>query len=94
MDCFKVGFGRVNITPDHSVPLASYGTSKFRYHDRVLNELYFSAIAITGTNNKTILLTTYDITQSWSIIRNKLAERLKKDFGFDPDYLQIGRAHV
>ena len=94
MDCFKVGFGRVNITPDHSVPLASYGTSKFRHHDRVLNELYFSAIAITGTNNKTILLTTYDITQSWSIIRNKLAERLKNDFGFDPDYLHLSGTHT
>ncbi len=94
MESYSVGFGRVNITPDHSVPLASFGTSRFRYHDRVLNELYFTAIAITGKNNKTILLTTYDITQSWSIIRNRLAERLKKDFDFDPDYLHLSGTHT
>ena len=94
MGDFKVGFGRVNITPDFPVPLASYGTSKNRIHDRVLNELYFTAVAVTGTNGKTLLLTTYDITQVRADMRDDLAERVQKELGIDPDYFHLSGTHT
>lgn len=60
---FRVGYGRTNITPDKSLPLASYGNPSERWFTRILNELYYTAIAFTDAEDNTVVITTYDITQ-------------------------------
>ena len=46
---FQVGFGRVDITPtDLGHPMGGYGQTDKRLHNNVLDNLYATAIAITG----------------------------------------------
>ncbi|MBR0466590.1 MAG: hypothetical protein IJJ40_03750 [Clostridia bacterium] len=94
MSDFKVGFGRVNITPDFPAPLDSFGNPLLRIHDRVLSEIYYTAVAITDENDKTLLLTTYDITQCRVDIREEIAKRLQDECGIDPDYFHLSGTHT
>ena len=94
MSNFYVGFGRVNITPDFPAPLSGYGSEQYRFHDRVLNELYYSAVAFTGTNGNTLLLTTYDNVWVPKPIRDDIAARVHKELGVDPAYFHLSATHT
>lgn len=94
MGKFQVGYAKINITPDYPVPLASYGTAKFRFHDRVLNEIYFTAVAVTDETDRTMLLCTYDITQCPAWIRDPIAERVEKELGVENDYFHLSGTHT
>ncbi len=94
MSDFRVGFGRVNITPDFPAPLDSFGNPALRIHDRVLSEIYFTAIAITDENDKTLMLTTYDITQCRADYREEVAKRLEEELQIDPDYFHLSGTHT
>lgn len=56
----KVGFGRCDITPSYSVPLAGYGRSDSRMSDGFLDKLYATCIAVTDGDGSTVLLLTVD----------------------------------
>lgn len=69
---FRVGYGRVDVTPTESVPLAGMGSSwEPRRSDEVLNKLYVTCIAFTDEADKTVLmyhmdiLNTYDSIYAW-----------------------------
>lgn len=61
---FQVGFGRVNITPEDSVPLAGYGNTSKRMSKDVLDYLYATCIAITDAEGQTVLLYSQDLVNS------------------------------
>ena len=42
---FCAGFGRADITPTNSVPLAGFGNTEMRMSRRVLDPLYVSCVA-------------------------------------------------
>lgn len=56
----QVGFGRVDITPSYSVPLAGYGRSDSRMSEGFLDKLYATCIAVTDGDGSTVLLLTVD----------------------------------
>ena len=56
-----VGYGRSEITPTISVPLAGYGNTLTRMSQGVLDPQYTSCTAITDANDNTVLLITNDI---------------------------------
>ena len=51
-----VGFSRVNISPNESVPLAGFGNSSARMSQSILTPIYSTCLAITDNHNKTVLL--------------------------------------
>lgn len=55
-----IGFGRCDITPSYSVPLAGYGRSDSRMSEGFLDKLYATCIAVTDGNGSTLLLLTVD----------------------------------
>ena len=57
----KVGFGRCDITPKVSVPMAGYGNNHMRMHQNVLDPIYASCTAITDEQENTLLLFTMDL---------------------------------
>ena len=61
---YKIGFGRVDITPAESVPLSGMGINSKRMSRIVRDELYATCIAITDTADTTVLLFTLDLIQS------------------------------
>ena len=60
---FLAGFGLANITPEESVPMASYGDDLRRFSEGKFTELEARALAITDTEDNTILFITCDL--SW-----------------------------
>ena len=55
---FAVGYGRADVTPDHSVGMRGFGD--VRQSVGVLNKLYITCIAVTDETGNTILLYTFD----------------------------------
>jgi len=70
----QVGFGRADITPKYSVPLAGYGNTFDRMSEGFLNYLYATCVAITDEQNSTVLLITTDVIA----IRNGIAEGIRQ----------------
>lgn len=69
---FKVGYGRMDVTPAESVPLAGMGSSwEPRRSNEVLNKLYVTCVAFTDESDNTVLmyhmdiLNTYDSIYAW-----------------------------
>ena len=90
---FKVGFGRVDITPtDLGVPMAGYGQTDKRLHKNVLDPLYISAVAITGTNGETILLMSVDLINSR--IHDELRKQIEKRTGIPYDNIMYAATHT
>ena len=58
---FRVGYSRVNITPNYSVPLAGYGNTARRMNQGFISYIYTTCIAITDTDDSTVLLFTSDM---------------------------------
>ena len=60
----RVGFGRADVTPSYSVPLAGYGNSSMRMSQGFLDYLYVTCIAITDETDRTVLLLTAAVSSS------------------------------
>lgn len=60
----QVGFGRVEITPKMSVPLAGYGITEKRMSLAARDPLYATCVAITDENGETVLLISQDLINS------------------------------
>lgn len=58
---FQVGYAREDITPGKPVPLAGYGNASKRISTNTMDFLYFSCVAITDTQDNTILLMSQDL---------------------------------
>jgi len=61
---FSVGYARENITPSKSVPLAGYGNVEKRMSNNTLDLLYATCVAISDTQDNTVLLISQDLVSS------------------------------
>lgn len=66
---YKIGFGRVDITPTESVPLSGMGLNSKRMSRVARDELLATCIAFTDTQDTTVLLFTLDLIQSSGFIQ-------------------------
>lgn len=51
----QVGFGRVDIMPIGSIELGGMGNGPFRKSENILDALYLTGVAITGSEGKNLL---------------------------------------
>lgn len=58
---FRVGYHKVNITPDSPTGLAGYGNVDERKHTEVLDYIYLSCVAIADENDNKVLLFSADL---------------------------------
>lgn len=64
MNKLYLGIGRVNITPDYSVPLAGYGNTSKRMSTEAYDPLYSTCAAFTDEIGETVLLFHNDLTRT------------------------------
>ena len=76
----QLGYGRVCITPDVSVPLNGYGTSTNRMSTEVLDDLYVTCLAMNDGNN-TALLFSQDIMVASATLTPALRSELTAAVG-------------
>lgn len=90
---FKVGFGRVDITPSElGLPMAGYGQTDKRLHNKVLDNLFASAIAITGTNGETIILMSVDLINSTQ--HDPIRKQIQQELGIPYDHIMWAATHT
>ena len=78
---FTVGYGRVNITPEESVPLAGAGNTSQRMSTGTLTYLYSTCIAITDTQGETVLLFSNVILVAWTATFTELRKAISEATG-------------
>ena len=90
---FLAGFGWGDITPQDSVPMASYGDDLRRFSEGTDGTLDARAVALTDENGVTLLLLTGD--QSWgSIYLGKpLKAQIEAELGVPADHVMISGIH-
>ena len=91
---FRVGYGRVNITPEEDVPMGGYGNSALRISDSVLSYLYASCIAVTGENDETVLFMTMDVIGSNESVCNSAAKMIENATGVPADHISFSATHT
>ena len=88
----QVGFGRVDITPDYSVPLAGYGNTHNRMSTGVAERIYATAVAITEVDGKTLLLISQDLINSrWG---TDAREAIEKATGVPAENIMVAGTHT
>jgi len=75
MKNYRVGYGRVDITPQESVPLAGFGNTSMRMSRCVRDPLYASCFAITDEQDTTLILMSLDLQRG-----NERETRVVRDF--------------
>lgn len=90
---FTVGFGRVDVTPEQGVHLASYGDADTRISEGALHPLYVHTIAMTDEDGNTVLIITTDLSQGNWTLMNEVRPMILEKFGITSDYVMIGGTH-
>ena len=90
----KVGFGRVNMTPNYSVPLAGYGNTSMRMSQGFIDYIYATCIAITDANDSTLLLITLDMTGMYNNIAPQVQESINKATGIPVERIMMNVTHT
>ena len=75
----QVGYGKVNITPDMSLPLQGYGNTSLRMSDGFRDYLYATCFAVTDAEGNTAILFGIDMcgtsNQLYITARKKISEK-------------------
>ncbi len=92
---FSVGFGRVDITPDESVPLRGYGgdTSQ-RMSNGFLDYLYASCVAMTDESGNTMLLIHTDLIGSLDVVSSLVLKAVSKRTGVPEQNVAFAATHT
>jgi len=90
----SVGYARVDITPEESVPLAGYGNSMQRLSQGVLDPLYATCIAITDSDGHSVLLCTVDLINTVDSYCIPARDAISKKYGISRECVVISATHT
>ena len=90
---FLAGFGLAYITPEDSVPMASYGDDLRRFSEGKFTELEARALAITDPEGATLLMITCDLSWCPSYLGCTVLERLTAELGLPEKNIILSGAH-
>ena len=90
----KFGFGRADITPLESVPLAGYGNDTSRYSESVDYRLYATCLAFADERAEPVLVYSLDLcVPPYDRFRDWAMPKLAKAAGVDPDRILLACTH-
>lgn len=93
MEQLKVGYSRVDYTPEIPVPLAGYGNTHKRMSQGWYNRIYATGIAITDAAGQTLLLLGNDqirCVQSWT---DEARKRITEATGVPGTHIMLAASH-
>ena len=89
---YQVGYGRSNITPDYSVPLAGYGNTSMRMSTSFQTYLYSNCVAISDGEN-TLLLFNNDLTALGNGHADNIREAITAKLGIPREFIFVAATH-
>ena len=90
---FLVGYGKTNITPDVSLPLAGFGNTATRMSDGFTDYLYATCFAITDADGNTAILFGIDMCSSGQALYTTAREKISKKHGIPVERIIISASH-
>ena len=87
-----VGYGRANITPEYSVPLAGYGNTSMRMSTSFQTYLYSNCVAVSDGEN-TLLLINNDLTALGNGHVNNIRDAITGKTGIPSENIMIAATH-
>ena len=90
---FRVGFGRVNITPSSSTGLQMEGYNE-QISEGVLTYMFATCVAITDQQDNTLLLYTVDKCEVQKETVDALRSRLSESHGIPADNITVSGTHT
>lgn len=91
---FRVGYGKVDITPQESVPLQGFGNVRQRMSTGYLDKLYTTCVAISDEQDNTVLLFGQDLTTTPADVFNDIREAVSDATGVPVDRVMISASHT
>lgn len=88
----KVGYARVDITPRITTPLRGFGSTSARMSNSILEPVYASCVAVTGGNEKTLLMIAIDNCSSE--FSGKVLPLISEKTGVPEEYIYINASHT
>ena len=88
----QVGYGKVNITPDYSVPLSGYGNSSKRMSTGFRSYLYAICLAVSDGSN-TVLLYSIDVGACYTPLV-AMRPNVADDLGFPIENVYFSCTHI
>ena len=89
-----VGYARVDITPEETVPLAGYGNTSRRLSQNVRDPLYATCLAFTDSQGETALLYTTDLIRAYEDTTRRVRAELEKELGLPRHKVMIASTHT
>lgn len=91
---FQVGFGRTNITPAESVPIGGMGNSERFMSEEVIDELYFTVIALQDVEGEISLLCDLDLIKVSQDFYDPIRASMAEVAGTHVDRVAITATHT
>ena len=91
---FRIGYGRTDITPLTSVPLAGYGNATQRMSQNVLDPQMATCIAITDENENTVLMISYDQQRASDITVEVARPMISEATGVPQEHIMLAGTHT
>jgi len=91
---FLVGYGKVSITPEYSVPLRGYGNPRERMSTGFVDYIYATCVAITGTNGETVIAFGIDLTNAFSNCFPDYREKIANACGIPVENVHMSCSHM
>ena len=91
---FLVGYGKVNITPEYSVPLRGYGNTSKRMSTGFVDYIYATCVAITGTNGETVIAFGIDLTNAFSNCFPGYRQKVADAVGIPVENVHLSCSHM
>lgn len=89
----KVGYAKVNITPELGIGLDGYGDTAFRKADNLIDYLYTTCIAVSSGED-TVLLITFDSVSAGPKAQQAIRSELVSALGVKDENIFIGATHT
>ena len=89
----QVGYGKVNITPDMSLPLQGYGNTSMRMSDGFMDYLYATCFAVTDESGNTAILFGIDMCGTANNLYITAREKISKKHDIPMERIIISASH-
>lgn len=91
---FMVGYSKVNITPDYSIPLRGYGNTTERMSTGYYDYIYATCAAITDAEGNTVIVYGIDLTNAFSNCFPDYRQKVADAVGIPVDNVHMSCSHM
>ena len=94
MEKLRIGYARVDITPEEHVHLTGYGNDAIRLSEEFRDKIYSTCIAFTDEADNTVLLFTTDTMATYDVVTGPLRQQIAEEHGLPFENVQIASTHT